>query len=328
MLRPCAWSLAVAPLTLVAQPIVSGPVVTDAAITSIFNIAPLLCDVDTVYPIVTLKNNGSVPLNSVIIEAEIDGSAPVFQPWTGDLQPGQTVTIELGALAAGTGDRTLIVTSAQPNGILDDEPGNDDWSITYTASSPAGQLALVLTLDAMGSDITWELRSPGDLLLYEGGPYPDGQEGLVDSIGFCLTNGCYVFSIHDAFGNGLCCAEGNGRYEVKDLYGVVHVSSDGVFEELETTEFCLVDVGVPEHRSLDLAIAPNPSTGPIHITTSPTQAPALFTLLDPTWRSIRTGTLSAGGSTELDLTGYAAGLYVLVVHSGEARYQRRLVLDR
>ncbi|MBT8197632.1 MAG: HYR domain-containing protein, partial [Acidimicrobiia bacterium] len=51
---------------------------------------------------------------------------------------------------------------------------------------------------------------------------------------YCLPEGCYVFEIFDAFGDGICCGFGEGAYSVS-LNGEV-VASGGEFDDSEATE--------------------------------------------------------------------------------------------
>ncbi|MEO1712082.1 MAG: M64 family metallopeptidase, partial [Bacteroidota bacterium] len=71
------------------------------------------------------------------------------------------------------------------------------------------ELAFKLIIDDFGNETTWELADADDNILFNGGPYPNNFEEVID---LCLPNGCYEFRIYDDFGDGICCQYGYGGY--------------------------------------------------------------------------------------------------------------------
>ena len=61
-------------------------------------------------------------------------------------------------------------------------------------------------------------------------------ETFVDTL--CMPDGCYDFAIYDAYGDGICCAYGNGRYELTDSLGVL-LAEGAEFGDLARTQICL-----------------------------------------------------------------------------------------
>ena len=62
---------------------------------------------------------------------------------------------------------------------------------------------------------------------------------LLFSGDFCLANGCYDFTINDAYGDGICCSYGNGSYTVTNNDDGSTLASGGSFTSSETTNFCV-----------------------------------------------------------------------------------------
>lgn len=240
---------------------IARPVELDAAVTSIINVPTLLCGEDSIAPIITLKNNGELILTDAVLEFGVDVGAGYLLPWSGSLQSGQTVTVPLPAIPVVPGANELVVRVINPNGSVDAVPENDTRSFQFTANLPPAAINLILTLDDHGSDVTWELATLAGVLLYQGGPYADGNAGELDSVAYCLTNDCYVFTINDVFGDGLCCASGEGGYVIRDVFGTVYAESDGQYTDQHVDEFCLNGVSVPEDASAPLHIRPNPNNG-------------------------------------------------------------------
>ncbi len=94
------------------------------------------------------------------------------------------------------------------NILTDDYPGETSWSI----------------FDAAGNEIV------------TGGGY--SQQATNYSTVACVPFGCMDFVIYDSFGDGICCAWGQGSYEVVGPAGNV-LASGGQFGSSESTNFCL-----------------------------------------------------------------------------------------
>jgi len=312
------------------EPLEVVPIVFDASITSITNIAELQCDQDSISPNITLKNNGTVVLTDVTITYGIEGGPSYVEEWSGSLQAGQTVNISLPSIPLIPGENILTVTSSAPNGGADQVVLNDTWSITFTASLPSAIVSLILTEDNFGSDITWSLSTETGTILYEGGPYQDFNAGDVDSTAFCLTNGCYTFTINDEFGDGICCGSGEGRYVIRDLFGTVYAESNGEYGTGRTDDLCLVGVSVPERSASNvLRIAPNPSAGAFFVDLGALGGPVRITVTDAIGRMIMAqGAIAPQDRTLLDLHLQPAGMYLLAVDHPTGRVVQRIMVER
>lgn len=304
-----------------------GGVSVDAAVTSIQNIPALACGVDSVAPVITLKNNGQQVLTSATLEFSVNAGAVLAQPWAGSLQSGQTTTVELALIAADPGNNTLVVRVTAPNGVPDEVPENDAWSHEFYSSAPGGLVSLILTLDDFGSDVRWELRSSASTILYSGGPYPDGHSGETDSVAFCLTNDCYTFTITDAFGNGICCADGDGGFVIRDTLGVVHAESDGQYGDQYVEEFCLMAVHVPERTQASFGVLPNPNQGAFTLRGGPAFAIQRIAVLDALGRTVAE-VQGQGRSTQFIELELPNGSYLLLVDGAAAAAPARMVVAR
>lgn len=78
------------------------------------------------------------------------------------------------------------------------------------------KLTVIITTDGFGSETSWELFDSDS----NGPIYNEPEEGQVfaDNNTYetskCLSPGSYTFRINDAFGDGLCCENGNGSFSV------------------------------------------------------------------------------------------------------------------
>lgn len=303
------------------------PIFEDAAVTSITNIPELLCDVDSIAPRITLKNNGLNDLTSAVIEYNINGGAVYTQAWSGSLVTGQTTNIALAAIPAASGANALLITSTLPNNTVDQVPENDAWTYDFTASFPAAAINLILTLDAYGSDVTWELATQAGNTLYAGGPYEDDNVGEVDSVAFCLTNDCYTFTIQDEFGNGLCCDDGEGNYVIRDAFGTVYGESDGQYTTENVNEFCLEAVSVPEIIPSTFRIHPNPNDGAFTVVLEAGDLANRLRVLDALGRAVLDTSTNGQAIHRIDLR-VPAGAYFVVVEGSSGASTQRMIITR
>lgn len=310
--------------------IVVQPDTNDAAVTSILNIPELLCNDSIVAPLITLKNNGTDTLTSVMLTYGVQFGTPSTVEWTGELRPDQTANYQLPAIIVPSGDQVLTVTSSLPNGETDQILENDSWTFAFVVSSPGEEVSLLLTPDNFGSDITWSLATEMGTVLYEGGPYADLHAGETDTIPFCLTDACYVFTIHDQFGDGICCEEGEGNYLIQDGHGTIYTESNGDFTYQEVREFCVTVVGLAEQgRPLVMSAFPNPAKDLLTVQLGASAGPASLLLTDATGREVLQRTVvAAGAPITLDLASLANGLYVLSAQHADGRAVQRIVVRR
>jgi PKD repeat protein len=220
------------------EPIV--PVAADAGISAISQPSGNLC-ASEYQPMVTLRNYGSSVLSNVTIQYRTTGTWENFS-WTGVLGPGNETDIILPLYDGGWGNQTFRARTQNPNGGADSNTSNNESTASYTAVQDGNNATVHVTLDILGGQTTWEIRDDGGTTLASGGPYSNFDNGVVESASVCLVDGCYDFIIFDAVGNGLCCENGNGSYEVIDQDGNI-LASGGNFEFEETTNFCFSGVG-------------------------------------------------------------------------------------
>ncbi len=102
------------------------------------------------------------------------------------------------------------------------------------------ELTLAITLDNYGSEVTWDVKDAGGNVVASGGPYADGANGTVIRESICVENGCYTLTMKDAYGDGLCCAYGNGKYELTDKTGKV-LASGNQYGRQDANDFCLTE---------------------------------------------------------------------------------------
>ena len=124
------------------------------------------------------------------------------------------------------------------------------WSFTTSACVP---VQVQVTIDRYGNETTWQILQ-GSNVVASGGPYaqlPANGTQAQAPLDLCLPSGCYELRVFDSFGDGNCCAYGNGFVRVVDGTNLTlaNVSQDINVNAPAVVPFCvqgevLVSAGV------------------------------------------------------------------------------------
>ncbi|MEL6635121.1 MAG: zinc-dependent metalloprotease [Bacteroidota bacterium] len=118
------------------------------------------------------------------------------------------------------------------------------------------EVVITINLDNYPEETSWSVTNSSGGTVGSGGTYgsqPDGST-VVESL--CLPDGCYTFTINDAYGDGICCGYGNGSYSVTS--GGQTLAAGGNFGASENTNFCL---GGPPPPTCDDGVQNGQETG-------------------------------------------------------------------
>lgn len=128
------------------------------------------------------------------------------------------------------GSFTVTMTSAALNKVLAIDFVDADFAdgtfkgaapllLSAKVVCPTNDVILELVLDQYGQETFWELYK-GNELIEAGGPYTQGAAGVTQpkkEFSFCLEDGDYVFRFYDLYGDGICCAAGNGSFLLRNV---------------------------------------------------------------------------------------------------------------
>ncbi len=104
-----------------------------------------------------------------------------------------------------------------------------------SAQCPVGQSTVVITVnpDNYPAEISWDLKDATGAILASDNTITGGVANVTS---VCIpSSGCVTFTIHDSFGDGICCAYGNGNYTVT-LNGTT-VASGSSYTTQQATSF-------------------------------------------------------------------------------------------
>ena len=160
--------------------------------------------------------------------------------------PGMTNIVESGSGITGTSYQTTVanqplttyywrVQSVNTCGFGTPSP---IWSYTTDACV---NVTVRIVLDRYGSETTWSIEDGGGAVYASGGPYTDAAsngEYPQPDVNVCLPAGCYDLIVNDSFGDGMCCAYGNGFIGVLDGASIPLARTDA-FQFTSTVPFCV-----------------------------------------------------------------------------------------
>lgn len=102
------------------------------------------------------------------------------------------------------------------------------------------EVDLTIVLDNYPEETSWTLTAQNGTIVASGGTYGNQPDGSTVSESFCLEDGCYTFTINDTYGDGICCAYGQGSFDLSDVSGIL--VSGGQFSSSDSQNFCVGDV--------------------------------------------------------------------------------------
>lgn len=281
---------------------------------------------ETINPQVRLINYGSNTLTSATISYSLDNDTTQTYNWTGSLPENQAELIDLPTLTGTLGDNVLSISVTSANGIADENPDNNSITGNFTVYpiTPANELTLTITTDGYASEISWDLTNQYGAILYSA-PENSYENNLTYTQTLPLPdNGCYTFTIHDGYGDGICCAYGAGHYSLVNDSGET-VAEGGEYEHFETTKFKIEhELGTSVPAVQNITVYPNPSTGVYNVKGINTGSGyAVYNLVG---QLVKQGSFSDDTAT-LDISGAASGVYILKVKSGNSESSYKLVKE-
>ena len=155
--------------------------------------------------------------------------------------PGQTTaTAEQVAPAKVIATQITPLDAAKPAGKMPGVPAKRNAVANQAASTTAvltsqrgGTIDILIFTDDYPTETSWDVQDEGGSVICSGAGYSTGLF-LYEETCDVDPAGCYTFTIYDAYGDGICCAYGDGWYEV--YFGGNLICSGGAFGASESCE--------------------------------------------------------------------------------------------
>ncbi len=149
------------------------------------------------------------------------------------------LTLDFNEVSAGSTNE-LIINLENPAGSEIVARGSQ--TISYNGVCTQNSVRLDLQFDNYPEETAWFLiDGSGQVIADSGGSFGTYEDQTSYSENFCLPSGAYTFEIYDQYGDGICCAYGNGSYNLTLVTcdGETNILSGGEFAQLESTPFNL-----------------------------------------------------------------------------------------
>ena len=263
-----------------------------------------------------------------------DGTVSSYT-WNGSLTSMKKTTVALPEYSfVILPQNVLTIYTTSPNNISDQYPKNDTvfFSISPSAIS-TNEIKLLLRTNNAPQETTWDIKNSLGIAVASGGPYSVANQVIQ------LTNtlpqaDCYTFTIYDAGGNGICCNNGTGVYEISSAGTII--KQGGQFGSFESTEFWMeAPTSVNEVNSTNqLNVYPNPFDGSAKVSfyLSNSSSNVTMNLYSAFGQLVNSRSLGAQTSgqhdTMLDGSSLKPGVYILQMNTGSAIYSRKVSVIR
>lgn len=176
-----------------------------------------------------------------------------------------TTTVDFGKiLATPATNNTYSVIVTKIDGANYNGQATSKTHSKATIRQTSGRPTLQIKTDKKGSEVTWFVRDVNGNTIQQGGPYADGAIRK-DTVELNLpSDGCYIFNIVDAGGDGINNSKGSGNYVILNGAGQEMYRSNGKFGAGESIDFYASDipVGINEANGniCQSILYPNPAT--------------------------------------------------------------------
>lgn len=293
----------------------------DVQLMAATNYSPTNCS-GSVAPIITIRNNGNYTVTSMTINYTVNNGTLATYTWNGNLMTLQQTVITLPAyIFSPQSSNTLLIYADKVNGVNDQYPKNDTITAVITGAPVTTNYALLyLHTDNLPQDITWNLKNSSGTIVDAGGPYSLPNHSYIDTV-HLNGGGCYTFTVYDSDGEGICCYNGNGGYELVSSTGSV-MRQGGSFGYSDPTEIKQNwPAEVDQLQKISMKVYPNPFRD---------EAKVAFNLINPedvvlylynsTGQLVRTyykGSFSSGNQEcSIDASNLPSGIYMLKMQAG------------
>lgn len=250
-----------------------------------------------------------------------DASTNASPSWTWYFPGGSPATSSLASPNVHYSSEGEYIVSL----VVSNDNGTDSIAKYVDVNIGLIELELEIVTDDYPSETTWKILSDLGDEIRSGGGYVQSNTLYTEFI--CLNYGCYEFVIYDAYGDGICCDYGVGSYTL--LEGGEIYASGGDFGSSELTEFCFYppnNASFEENMTELFKIYPNPSSN--EVTIEPIADDEYHLKIWDSSGRIVFNISKCYGNKIVQVSSFAAGIYVVGIETERGLSKERLVIDR
>ncbi len=193
------------------------------------------CGFGQLSPAVWVKNYSNISINTFTAYYRLDFYPVVSQNFTETIAPGDSVLISFNPLYISSGDHSIQFGCSNPNGILDSNLSNNSIGTNFNFSNGKHILISILT-DSYGGETSWDLKNALNQIIASGSGF---AANTLYEYNLCLNTECFLFTIYDSFGDGICSGFGNGYYKIEDVDEDLVIGTGCNFTNTATVNFCV-----------------------------------------------------------------------------------------
>jgi len=272
-------------------------------------------------------------MGTLELQASIDGTN-WNSLWTKSGDQGNSwnnATVNLGSYIGSSVQLRYVATTGTS---YTSDFAIDDISITNGVAPTTNNLTLTITFDNYPEETSWSLKNSGGSTVASGGTYASQADGstLVIPIND-LAEGCYDFTISDAYGDGMCCSYGSGSYTL-EVTGGATIKTGGSFGSSEVTNFCLpyTTYGfAATTTSFDNAITkptiniyPNPASTYINVQVTNATMHGVISIYSATGSLVKVVEIEES-EREINISDLPSGLYLISIDTKKEALTRQFI---
>ncbi|WP_426430323.1 T9SS type A sorting domain-containing protein [Winogradskyella sp. HB-48] len=272
-----------------------------------------LCGADF-SPQITVVNRGSLALTSATVTYSFDSGANTVVDWTGSLMTGEEAVVATPTYSnLSAGNHVLNISVSNPNGVTDENMANDNFAHSFNVSPGYSTNTVIfnLTTDDWAGETSWEFVDSNGTVVASGPatPYADFTT-YQETITIPTLDECYVFTIFDSYGDGICCGFGNGSYDLQDENGNIIISG-GDFGSSESAQFNAQDPLSIDEYGLEnyISFYPNPVNDDLNITVRQLNEDLNYEVFNVMGQVVSNGSLEVNSTSVINMTNYQSGVY-------------------
>ncbi len=311
----------------------AGPgIPLDAGVANAQGVSGTICS-GVVTPQVTITNGGTDTLTSATINYGFDGATNLSFNWTGSLVRYATEIITLPSATLTGGSHTFDATVTNPNASIDGNAMNNTVNSSFVTVINGEIATLSLTMDCYGDEISWLVRdTTNTTTFFTGGPFSQDAGGTTVTSQFCLTSGCYNFTLNDSYGDGMTAGGcPSGFYTITNGAGTVVANLDSTnanFGFTTTSTFCLSSAGIAElnNQLNSWSIFPNPANAFVKINTEQIDGEKSIIVRNTTGQIVK-NIQDAAPETTIELAGFSKGVYFIQLTTLEGATTKTLIVQ-
>lgn len=283
-------------------------------------------------PSLTFKYHmyGSTNMGNLKLEASTDGTTwnSIWSKAGNQGNSWKTATVDLSAYASATALRLRF--NGTTGTTWQGDMAIDALSITSGGGSgPCVNVTQTFVFDNYPEETSWNIKNSAGSIVASGGTYGSQPDGSTLAINACLDPGCYTLTVNDSYGDGICCAYGNGSYTLTNTATGATLASGGSFTSTDVKNFCVgsesesssIDATTSTDIGTFLNVAPNPFSDYLEVSTN-IENVTQYTVHNLQGQRIQSGTID---NKTIHLESLDAGVYFISFVTDKKQIVRKIV---